>query len=106
MSGGTVDDHAGVPRPYGLFTIKTNGTDGVVSSTFNEDISFWDTSNVTRMYYMFYGAPLFNQNIGNWDTSNVSTTSNMFIGAASFNQNIGNWNTSNVTDMRNMFATA
>ena len=106
MSGGTVNDHAGVPRPYGLFTIKTNGTSSVVSSTFNEDISFWDTSNVTRMYLMFYGAPLFNQNIGNWDTSNVSTTSNMFMGAASFNQNIGNWNTSNVTDMRNMFASA
>ena len=70
---------------------------------FNQDLSGWDTSNVTNMSYMFY-APngIFNQDIGNWNTSNVTDMSYMFSGAAQFNQDISSWNTSNVTDMNNM----
>ena len=29
--------------------------------TFNSDINFWDTSSVTDMSYMFFGASAFNQ---------------------------------------------
>ena len=30
------------------------------NDSFNSDISFWDTSNVTNMQSMFYGATAFN----------------------------------------------
>ena len=39
---------------------------------FNGDISKWNTSNVTDMEGMFWGADSFNQNINNWDVSNVT----------------------------------
>ncbi|WP_299660704.1 BspA family leucine-rich repeat surface protein [uncultured Psychromonas sp.] len=63
----------------------------------------WDTSSVTDMYQMFYGAKIFNQNIGNWDTSNVANMAYMFSNASAFDQNIGDWNTSEVTSMGYMF---
>ncbi|MDA7699240.1 BspA family leucine-rich repeat surface protein, partial [Flavobacteriaceae bacterium] len=77
---------------------------------FNSNISFWDTSNVTNMGYMFAGIGLppsstrskFNQNIGSWDVSSVTNMSGMFI-YSEFNQNIGSWDVSSVTDMSNMF---
>ena len=74
-----------------------------IGSTFNGNISCWDTFNVTDMSSMFHDATDFNQNIGNWDTANVIDMSNMFNKATAFNQNIGPWNTSNVTDMSSMF---
>ena len=67
----------------------------------NEDISEWDTSNVTNMNLMFQGANRFNQPINThlvtrddgttynaWNTSNVTNMSQMFDGAWYFNQNI------------------
>ena len=71
--------------------------------SFNDNISFWDTSNVTSMFGMFSGAYAFNQAIGLWDTSNVTNMESLFFEARAFNQNIGDWNTSNVTTMRAMF---
>ena len=73
------------------------------NTTFNSDITFWDTSNVTDMWGMFWQASSFNQDIGNWDTSGVIDMRNMFDAASSFNQDIGNWNTAAVTDMKRMF---
>ena len=35
------------------------------TENFNQDISKWDTSNVTDMAYMFYKAEKFNQDISN-----------------------------------------
>ncbi|MDC3259691.1 BspA family leucine-rich repeat surface protein [Flavobacteriaceae bacterium] len=70
---------------------------------FNQDISSWDTSNVTNMTYMFYSAEVFNQDISSWDTSSVTDMSNMFAFAVVFNQDISSWDTSNVTDMEQMF---
>jgi len=72
-------------------------------TSFNSDISFWDTSNVTDMRFMFQYATAFNQDIGSWDTSNVTSMQQMFYSASSFNQDIGSWDTSNVTSMRFMF---
>jgi surface protein len=73
---------------------------------FNQDISGWDVSNVTQMGWMFGYASSFNQNIGGWNTSNVTDMSMMFIEASSFNQDISGWDISNVTDMRGMFDSA
>jgi len=73
------------------------------SAPFNQDIGDWDTGNVTSMIGMFKNADSFNQDIGDWDTSNVTNMADMFRGAHSFNQDIGNWNTSNVESMGGMF---
>jgi len=75
-------------------------------NNFNEDIGYWDVSNVTSMRRMFYGARSFNQPIGRWDVSNVTNMENMFSFARSFNQPIGDWDVSNVTDMTSMFSFA
>ncbi len=73
------------------------------ASSFNQDISGWDTSNVIDMYGMFGDAYSFNQPIGGWDTSKVTDISGMFYFASDFNQPIGSWDTSNVTNMNLMF---
>ena len=41
-------------------------------STFNGDISKWNTEKVTNMYDMFYQASAFNQDIGSWNTAQVT----------------------------------
>jgi len=71
-------------------------------STFNEDISSWDTSNVTNMNEMFRSSA-FDQDIGVWDTSSVTDMGRMFQFLSAFNQDIGGWDTSSVTDMSFMF---
>ena len=77
------------------------------ASTFNGDISGWNTSSVTNMGAMFNSASAFNQPIGSWNTSSVTIMAGMFHSASAFNQPIGSWNTSNVTtDMSYMFAYA
>lgn len=78
----------------------------LADSSFNQDISGWNTSSVTDMSKMFAGASSFNQDIGSWDTSSVTNMLNMFQGASSFNQDIGSWDTSSVTDMLGMFTRA
>ena len=96
-------------------------------SNFNEDIGYWDVSNVTDMNCAFCSAANFNQDLGSWDVSNVTDMTNMlshtqfdydisswdvskvtdmrslFSGSTPFNQDISSWNVSNVTDMQEMF---
>jgi len=72
-------------------------------STFNADISKWDTGRVTSMYAMFYQASAFNRPIGGWDTSKVTNMNSVFNSANAFNQDIGSWNTEKVTNMHGMF---
>jgi surface protein len=76
------------------------------ATNFNQNIGNWDTSSVTNMTGMFQSATNFDQNIGSWNTGIVTNMSNMFYLASNFNQNIGSWNTSNVTTMANMFTGA
>ena len=59
------------------------------SSSFNEDISAWDTSGVTTMYTMFRFASSFNQDIGDWAVHSVTNMHAMFDQASSFNQDLG-----------------
>ena len=72
------------------------------NTTFNQDISTWDVSNVTDMKYMFFGS-LFYQDISSWDVSNVTNMSYMFS-ISFFNLDISSWDVSNVTDMKYMFS--
>jgi surface protein len=75
-------------------------------STFNGDLSMWDTGKVTTMQGMFLIASAFNQDIGGWNTAQVTNMWAMFASASAFNQDIGSWNTAQVTNMRTMFASA
>ncbi|CAL6303423.1 unnamed protein product [Bathycoccus prasinos] len=79
---------------------------GFGKSTFNGDISKWNTGKVTNMFSMFRDASAFNQDIGSWNTARVTNMGYMFLSASAFNQDIGSWTTAQVTSMGNMFASA
>ncbi len=68
-----------------------------------DNISSWDTSNVTNMQAMFIWNETFNDNIWNWNVSNVKDMELMFSNSK-FNNNISNWNVSNVINMWEMFS--
>ena len=76
------------------------------ASSFNGNLSGWDTSSVTDMFNMFQNASSFNGNISDWDTSSVTNMHRMFLGASSFNGDLSYWNVSSVTDMDGMFQDA
>lgn len=70
------------------------------ASSFNSDVSNFDTSRVTDMgyrvtdmEYMFYGAKSFNQDLSNFDTSSVFVMAHMFSDAISFDGDVSNFDT-------------
>jgi surface protein len=83
------------------------------ASSFNDDISAWNTANVTSMALMFadliwffsdsLAGSTFDQSLSSWVTSSVTDMSGMFAGASSFDQSLSSWVTSSVTDMSGMF---
>jgi surface protein len=68
------------------------------ATNFNQDISSWETGNVTSMGFMFKGATSFDQPIGQWDVSSVTNINDMFRNASSFNRDLNSWNVSAVDD--------
>jgi surface protein len=88
-------------QPIGDWTLATDRNINLArmfrgNTAFNQDITTWNTSRVTRMDNTFDSATSFNQPIGTWDTSNVTLMDNMFAQATAFNQDIGSWNVGKV----------
>ncbi|WP_254105539.1 BspA family leucine-rich repeat surface protein, partial [Aliivibrio fischeri] len=54
------------------------------AAAFNQDISGWDTANVTDMSYMFYRAAAFNQDLSGWDVSYVTSYDGFAVGATAW----------------------
>ena len=76
---------------------------GEAAKQFKADLSRWDVSNVTTMYFMFYKARQFNCNLSSWNVEKVTDMSYMFDGAEQFNCNLSSWNVEKVTIMEGMF---
>ena len=72
-------------------------------STFNGNITNWDTSSATNMRHMFTSASSFNQPLTNFNTSRVGNMRFMFDSASSFNQPLTTFDTSRVANMEYMF---
>ena len=70
---------------------------------FNENIGYWNVSNVTDMSHMFDDCTEFNQNLNKWNVSKVNNMSKMFKNCNNFNKPLNNWNVSEVKDMNWMF---
>ena len=68
-----------------------------------DEMPSWDTSSVTDMNSMFFGASAFNADISGWDTSSVTNMGYMFYGASAFNADISGWDTGLVTNAVDMF---
>jgi surface protein len=47
------------------------------ATTFNQNISGWDTSKIVNMAFMFYGSK-FNGDISNWQISHNTDRTQMF----------------------------
>ena len=98
----TTDDYTTI-----CTTLVTDMSATFFSTSFNQNISHFDTANVTTMRSMFEFNNSFNQDISNWDVSNVTTFQQMFRGMPSqrtvFNQDISNWDTSSAVNMLGMF---
>ena len=69
------------------------------------DLHNVNTSNVTKMFYMFQNCKsLTLLDLSGWDTGNVTDMSYMFSSCESLSSlNLSGWNTSNVTSMYAMF---
>lgn len=70
-------------------------------SSFNGDISQWNTSNVLDMNYMFHRS-LFNGDISSWNTSSV-TNMNLLFSDSNFKGSVDAWCVDNVQTMQRMF---
>uniref|UniRef100_A0A7S0GFK1 BspA family leucine-rich repeat surface protein n=1 Tax=Proboscia inermis TaxID=420281 RepID=A0A7S0GFK1_9STRA len=65
---------------------------------FDEDISAWDVSSVTKFESMFFSSERFNADISAWDTSNAENMSRFFYGSRAFNADISAWDVNSVTE--------
>lgn len=56
------------------------------NSAFNQNISSWDVSTVTRMQFMFSNATVFNQDLTGWSVNPNVTACNSFKNNAAWTQ--------------------
>jgi hypothetical protein len=91
-------DTSGVTDMSWLFCVRQASMEGhsewddctsTSSQTFNEDISAWDTTDVTSMLAMFAGASSFNQPLGDWSLDKIIDMRWMFRSASAFDQDLG-----------------
>ena len=59
-------------------------------------------TSVINLSYMFVFTAQFNQDISTWNTSNITNTRFMFQSAIQFNQNLSTWNIGNIIDAISM----
>ena len=65
-----------------------------------------DLTEVTSLNRMFVGATSFDGDVSNWDTRTIVDMDFMFSSASSFNVDISGWDVSNVTSMSSMLNAA
>ena len=60
-----------------------------MKTSFNQDLSSWNVSKVTKMFGMFRDATNFNQDISDWNISSVTDMGKFFQGANISDENKG-----------------
>lgn len=74
---------------------------------FNQDLSGWDTKNITNMNGLFYNnKSAVGLGLEHWDTSNVTTMDSLAYQTTFFNADLSDWDVSKVTNMNRMFYNA
>jgi len=93
-----------VELPYSLPTGVTSLL-GLAANAimFNQNLSSWNTSNITSMAQIFQGCTNLNQPFNSWNTEKVTTMNSAFLNCSSLNQSFAGWNTSSVTNFSSMF---
>ncbi|CAB9502845.1 (Lipo)protein [Seminavis robusta] len=77
------------------------------ASTFDGDLTNFDTSSVTDISFMAHRATMFQgRGLASWDTSRIQFTSDAFSRATNFNEPIQSWNTSSIVSFQNTFRQA
>jgi len=76
---------------------------GAVPSDFNQDISSWETGQVTDMNNMLAGCASFNQDISGWDMSSVQLANGFCSGCSAFDADVSGWNPKSATNWEFFF---
>lgn len=70
------------PTSSSLYALFTNCV------SFNQDLSMWDTSHITKMAMLFGGCDVYNKSIKNWNISKVTNIDFMFQNCVAYNQDL------------------